>query len=68
MKNQLERIEDYANSLERVVLNDEEQMLLLLIGGAADVITVENNCSCKNASGLGCTAAGSFISLWPMRY
>ena len=38
MKNQLERIEDYANSLERVVLNDEEQMLLL-IGGAADVIT-----------------------------
>ncbi len=58
MKNQLERIEDYANSLERVVLNDEEQMLLL-IGGAADVITVENNCSCKNASGLGCTAAGS---------
>mgnify|MGYP003480635701 CR=1 FL=1 len=45
MKNQLERIEDYANSLERVVLNDEEQMLLL-IGGVADVITVENNCSC----------------------
>ena len=33
MKNQLERIEDYANSLERVVLNDEEQMLLTVYNG-----------------------------------
>ncbi len=58
MKNQLERIEDYANSLERANLNEEEQMLLL-VGGSTGPITVENNCSCTNASGLGCAHAMS---------
>lgn len=51
MKNQLERIEDYAFSLERASLS-EEQQALLLVGGFAGPITVENNCSCKNASGM----------------
>lgn len=58
MKNQLERIEDYAFSLERASLS-EEQQALLLVGGFAGPITVENNCSCKNASGMGCTAASA---------
>lgn len=58
MKDQLERIEDYAKSLERATLS-EEQQALLLVGGFTGVITVENNCSCKNASGMGCTAAST---------
>lgn len=57
-QNQLDRIQDFVESLERVGL-DEDQQALLLVGGRDHPITVENNCSCRNASGMGCTAASS---------
>lgn len=58
MDKQLERIEEFAASLERANLTDEEQALIL-VGGTTGPITVENNCSCKNAIGIGCVPASS---------